>query len=43
MQSCDKTIKYLMVNSMSINIDVFDTFMKRKIVGKKYYNLVITI
>ena len=43
MRSGDEHIKYLMVNSMAINLDVFGAFMKSRIVGKKDYNLVITI
>ena len=43
MKSDDKPIKYLMTNSMTINLNVFGAFMKIKIVGKKDCSLVITI
>ena len=36
----DELVKYSMANSMTINYDIF---MKSRIVGKKDYNLVITI
>ena len=35
MWSGDEPIKYLMANSVSINLDMLGTFMKSRIVGKK--------
>ena len=43
MRSDDEPIKYSMVNSMSINLNVFGAIMKSRIVGKKDCSLVITI
>ena len=43
MRSGNEPIKYLMVNSMTINLDVFGDFMKSNIVSKKDYSLIITI
>ena len=42
-RSGDEPIKYLMANGMTINLDMLDTFMKSRIVGKKDCCLVITI
>ena len=42
-RSGDELVKYPMVGSMTINLDVFSAFMKCRIVDKKYYSLVITI
>ena len=39
----DKPDKYLIANSMTINLNVFGAFMKSKNVGKKDYILVFTI
>ena len=42
-KSGDEPIKYPMVNSMAINLNILGMFMKNRIVGKKYCSLVITI
>ena len=34
-RSGDETIKYLMANSMAINLDMLGMFMKSRIVGNK--------
>ena len=36
MRSGDEPIKYLMVNSKTINLNVFGEFMKSNFVSKKY-------
>ena len=43
MRSDDELVKYPMMNSIVINLDVFGAFMKSRIVGKKDCSLVITI
>ena len=42
-RSGDEPIKYPMMNSMAINLDMLGTFMKSRIVGKTCYSFVITI
>ena len=42
-RSGDKLIKYLMVNNVTINLNMVGTFMKSRIVGKKDCSLVIKI
>ena len=41
MRSSDELNKYLMVNSVTINLDVFSTLIKMRIVSKKDCSLVI--
>ena len=42
-RSGDELVKYVMPNSIEINLDMLGTFMKSRIVGKKDCCLVITI
>ena len=43
MRNDDEPVKYVMANSMTINLNVFGVFIKCMIVGKKNCHLVITI
>ena len=42
-RSGDEPVKYLMVNSMTVNLDMLGMFIKIEIAGKKDCSLVITI
>ena len=42
-RSGDELVKYMMVNSIQINLDVFSTLKKSRIIDKKDWTLVITL